>query len=214
MSRFENIQKGKKARKKTEFPALLDRVAGESPIFLDLVVLTGTEAAGALSAATAYARSCGVSDPKKDDPHYDLGLMVHTLARACVDHDVPGSFSFFFCPPDDPENFDKAATTILQNLDTERIHFLYQQQQIWQEECSPWGGAADEQTILGYLFKLREVSDPALPFRHMRLATVGSLLLTTVKLYATLLEDKLGPGSFSSLSSTGSTSEKSPSDPS
>lgn len=212
MARFESIQKGKKARKTVDFPAPLGAPDDYTPIPVDFIVLAGTEEDAVLQSARLFAEARGVREAKEGDPHYDLGLMVYTLAHATVDHAVPGSFAFFFEGEGKPGDFDAMAGAILEHLDRERITYLYQQQQIWQEECSPWGKGDTEQQILAKVMSLRGVSDPGAPFRLMRLATVGSLLLTTVNQLAILLWDKSPPGSGfgSSTSSTTKNPEELP----
>src|SRR6185503_10971841 len=132
MSRFENILKGKKARKPVEFPAPIDAENPEKKTLVDLVVLSGDEEAAAIQAARAYAKAKGADEPKAGDPHFDLGLMVHTLARACLDPDAPGSFAFFFAVTEGSEDFDEMAKSILGRLDRERIAYLHGLQQVWQ----------------------------------------------------------------------------------
>lgn len=202
---FEQILQGNNARKTVEFPLPLGVERTEKPVLVDLVVLSAQDEAAAIAAGIAYAKSFGVDDPEQGDPHYDLGVMVHTLVRACVDHDVPGSFAFFFCPEDDPQNFGKGAELVLRHLDRERLHFLYQLQQVWQDECSPWGASDDEEQILAKMSQLRGVADPTRPFRMWRPATVGSLLLSTVNRLLVLLPDSLPGGSSSAPSSNGTT---------
>ncbi len=200
MSRFSDIQKGKKARKNIEFPAPIDAADPAARVYVDLIVLSGDEESEAHRAARAYAISKGSPDPKEGDVHYDLGVMVHLLVRACVDPDVPGSFAFFFSAEENAEllpdgAFDRMAALALSRLDRERICFLHEQRQIWQDTCSPWGPADDENAILAKLDELEGVIDPARPFAMWRPATVGSLLLTTVKQRAALLRDRSPSGS-------------------
>lgn len=206
MSRFENILKGNKARKTVEFPAPIDAENPESKLLVDLVILAGDEEAEALAAAREYAKGKGSEDPKGGDPHYDLGLMVHTLARACLDPDVPGSFVFFFGAGGADKDFKAMAEVILARLDRERIAYLHGLQQVWQTELAPWGRAAGEAEIFAKLEQLEGVTDPARPFVMFRPAEVGSLLLFTANLLRPLLRDKSLRGLFYGQSSTGSTS--------
>lgn len=213
MSRFSDVLKGKKARKNIEFPAPIDAEHPEKRDRVDLVILSGEEESDALTAARAYAERKGTRDPKGGDPHYDLGLMVHTLVRACVDSEVPGSFAFYFAPEGQapalktPEAFESMANVVLAHLDRERITYLYEIHRVWQEHCSPWGKADDEDSIIDKLTRLEGVVDPTVPFEMFRPATVGSLLLTTVKQRAALLRDKLAAGSSSGSSTPSNTSQ-------
>lgn len=206
MSRFEDILKGKKARKTVDFPAPIDAENPDNKLRVDIVILSGAEESSALADAREYAKSKGSDDPKSGDPHFDLGLMVHTLARACLDHDVPGSFVYFFGQSEGDDNFRAMADLILGRLDRERIAYLHGIQQVWQSELAPWGRAASDAEIFAKLEQLEGVADPAAPFAKYRPAEVGSLLLFSANLLCPLLRDKLGAGSFSVPSSTANTS--------
>jgi hypothetical protein len=200
MSRFASIQKGTRARQTVDCPAPIDAGESSEKLKVDLVVLSGDDDADAHEAARAYAVGKGSVTAAPGDVHYDLGLMVHQLVRSSVDPDVPGSFAFFFASPDDDpalrssQSFERMALVVLARFDRESIAYLHQLQEVWQDECAPWGKHADEAQILDSLEKLEAVVDPSVPFQMFRPATVGSLLLTTVKQRAALLRDKLGPG--------------------
>jgi hypothetical protein len=213
MSRFANIQKGKRARKPVDCPTPIDGWGEAGPQKLAIVVLPGDDDGDAHESARAYATRKGAHDPKPGDVHYDLGLMVHQLVRSCVDPDVPGSFAYFFTPDDvkpeanTREAFELRAALVLSSFDRESIAYLHQMQEVWQDECSPWGKHPNEQEIIDKLTELEQAVDPSLPFRMFRLATVGSLLLTTVKQRAVLLRDRLEPGlSYANGSPTPTTS--------
>jgi len=207
MSRFEDIMRGNKARKSVEFPAPIDAENPDKKLTVDLVVLSGEEEADALAAAREYAKSKGSDEPKGGDPHYDLGLMVHTIARSCVDPDVPGAFCFFFGQGESDRNFNAMADLILSRLDRERIAFLHGIQQVWQSELAPWGRAANEAEIYAKLEKLEGETNPARPFELFRPAEVGSLLLSLVSLLQPFLKDRLlgGLSSAPSLPESGKT---------
>lgn len=194
MSRFATIQKGKRARKTIECPAPLGAPVDYVPVPVDLVVLSGDEEAEAIAGARAYAKRLGVEKPGENDPHYDLGLAVHTLVRALVDTAEPGFFVYFLADKPESKDFGAMVSVLLESFDREAITYLYQLQQVWQDECSPWGKGDTEGQILEKLMALRGVSDPAVPFRLWRPATVGSLLLTTVSRLAFLLSDRSPPG--------------------
>lgn len=198
MATFESILSGKRERKTVEFPVPLDPENPEKKILVDIVVLAGDEEATALACAREYAKGKGVADPKSGDPHYDLGVMVHTLARALLDHDVPGSFVFFANPAGAPKDFEQGAAALLARLDRERIQYLFTLYQVWQDESSPWGSEVkSEDQMLQVLFRLRGVTDPKVPFEQMRPALVGSCLLFTANRLFALLQDKSEPGSSS-----------------
>lgn len=213
MSRFEQILRGQKARKTIEFPAPLGATPDQGEVLVDLVVLNGHEEAEAIAAARAYAKKNGVEEPREGDPHFDLGLMVHTLVRACVEHAEPGfsSFEYFFAMEPGSKDFAAMAALVLDGMDRERITYVYQLHQVWQEECSPWGKGDTEDQIVAKLQSLRGVGDPSLPFKLWRPATVGSLLLSLVNRLSHLLPDRSEPGSSSGSSSpTATRSESSP----
>src|SRR4051812_6340335 len=122
MATFSSILLGTRATTRVLLP--LPGVA--EPVPVAVRPLSGTEEGAVLERARAYAVAKGVADPKDGDRLYDLGLMVHVLAIACVDVDDPTR-----------PFFDKGAQQVLDNLDADRIALLYEAQQVWQEECSP-----------------------------------------------------------------------------
>ena len=103
--------------------------AFESPE-LGLRVMTGAETADILEEARKLAVARGVADPKETDPLYELGRQVHTLLITCVDVDTIDSKS-------DPEPFFDSAEQILTSLGRDDICYLAEQQEIWQDQCSP-----------------------------------------------------------------------------
>jgi hypothetical protein len=93
-----------------------------------LRVLTAAELREILTNALADAKQAGVEDPKSGDPIYDQAVMVHTLSVACVDPDNP-----------DEPFFDGGVPQILESphLGRDGISYLYEQQESWQDICSP-----------------------------------------------------------------------------
>lgn len=128
MSKFSAITRGIRA---------IDRVKLTMPDGQDLDIgvraLTGRELGEVLANARTYAIANGIKEPKDNDRLYELGQMAHTLALACIDPDSAEAtvqVSFF-----------ASAEEILDGLDPDRIVFLYEQQQAWQDKCSPRASA-------------------------------------------------------------------------
>lgn len=194
MSKLSDIVKGRKARKVVPFPGVIAPAEGQqAEIVLDLVVLAGDEEAEVLERARAYAKSKGVDAPKAGEPEYDLGLMVHTLFRACLDHDST---------PEAPTPFFASADEILKYLDRERIVFLYTLQQVWQDEISPSGSKhLTEDRIWEFVVAAAEEEDPTRFFEKLPPASLGRLLHFTARRLLSALRSK--SGSFSSSGLTG-----------
>jgi hypothetical protein len=189
VSRLSDIKKGKKARKTVPFPGILAQEDGQDGFVLDLVVLTGNQEADALSRARAYAKGKGVDAPKDGEPEYDLGLMVHTLLLACVDHSSP---------EDAPAPFFISADEILENLDRERIAYLYTLQQLWQDSLSPAPSKhVTEEQVWGIVIEAADAEDPLRFFEKLPPVTVARCLLFTAKLLRNALLPKLQPSSSS-----------------
>lgn len=122
MGRFKQIAKGIANVKTISLPFEgKDEAVG-------VRMMTGAELGDSLEGARAYATSHGLKDPKPGDELYDLGLMVHTLFIACVDPTEEG-------PTRTP--YFESVDEILAHLDPDRIALLYEEQQAWQDECSP-----------------------------------------------------------------------------
>jgi hypothetical protein len=150
------LLKGKRAVHKVRFPICnfrcpilpdlpelaeqreIDRAAwreshsGEEPredeVEVGLMALSGLENGEILRNARAFAADRGVEDPREGDPIYGLGIMVHTLAVACVD-------------PDNQDElfFDGGVEQILESehLGRDGIIYLFEQQEQWQDLVSP-----------------------------------------------------------------------------
>lgn len=119
--KFSEIAKGTSAERVTSF-----RFHGQDVkvIFRPLSALEETDAA---AAGIRYAKAKGASP--EPGPVYDAAFMAHTLCCGCLDPDSPPDARLPF--------FDKGADQILADLDTDTIAQLFEQQQMWQEECSP-----------------------------------------------------------------------------
>lgn len=126
--KFSLLQRGTRAEREVELPGATTPEA--TAVKMMLRPLTGAEEATVLEEARRFARGRGVDDPKRGDALYDLGAMVHTLALACLDPDSPSSLRAAF--------FDQGATQILEHVSRETIAYLYERQEAWQAECSPY----------------------------------------------------------------------------
>lgn len=138
MASFGQIAKGTRARKRIQLPmgaAQFDPEIGTwgggEIVDLDVRPINAVERSLVLERSRAFAKSKGVEDPTDGDELYDQARLLHTLAIACVDKDSPES---------DPKpffdgGFEQLHTTEL--LTTDHIAYLFEQQQLWEDECSP-----------------------------------------------------------------------------
>lgn len=131
--------------------------------------LTGTEEGLVLSRSRAYAKENGVEDPKETDALYALGIMANTIALASLDPDTPANAREL--------SFDGGASQILGDLGREQIAFLYERQQLWQEECSPTLRRMSAEELMAHAIKIAEAQDD-LPF--VQLAPVMRLTLVRI----------------------------------
>ena len=143
------------------------------PVKLAVRPLSGDEEGLALSRATEYAKAKGAAKVEPNNPIFDLGLMVHQLALACVDVDSPANARAAF--------FDGGADQIFGSLDTEEIAFLHARYELWQSECSPSQRARTPAELVELLVKIVEAEDD-LPFALARPGTLLSLLRITGRL--------------------------------
>jgi len=126
-----------------------DEVAVESPE-VGLRILTGFETAEVLEQARAFAKARGVEDPRPGDGEYQLGLWVYTLLLSCVDPDTANG-------PGDPEPFFDSAEQILNSTDLGRdgICYLAEQQELWQDQCSPQALTLTEEQLWEHIAELK-----------------------------------------------------------
>jgi hypothetical protein len=135
--------------------------------------LTGDEDGRALEGAASFAAERKEPNARPGSPLFDLGLMVHSLALACVDTDSPPEARTPF--------FTGGAAEILGALGQEDIAFLYARYEAWQAECSPTRTAASGVELVGRLIKIVE-DDSDLPFSQLRPGQAWILLRTTAAL--------------------------------
>ena len=134
------LVKGTRAIRRVPLPRLQDgrqslepsgsegQAAVSSSVEVGVRALTGVEQLTILERAAEDAQK-RKAEAKEGNPVYDLLVAAHTLAIACVD-------------PDDPELrpfFDGGAEQILasEELGTDGIAALCEQQAQWQDACSP-----------------------------------------------------------------------------
>ncbi len=183
MAKFSNIVKGTRATRPVSFSTMF---GDEASCFVR--PMTGLEESDALAAGRAHAVANGIASPTEKDRVYEIGVMANTLLVACVDSEDPASRYFV------------NAKEILDNLDTDRIAFLYEAQQLWQDECSP---LAKSMTAAEFAAKVAEIdgaADGADFFTHMRPAMRCSFARHLIALLYNSLKGN-------SVSSTGSETE-------
>jgi hypothetical protein len=209
MPRFSDVAKGTRARKPVAFPIANTRcdlladlpelaaqrardraawekaaqagpapsVASDDQVTVDLRVLTGAEESQVLQKARDYAIERGVESPKDGDPLYEIAKMAETLALGVIDHDSSEAEP---CP-----FFDGGAKQLLDEVDGDRIAFLYARWEVWQGECSPRIGTLSGEQFYSQVVKVT-VAEDDLPFSQMAPAmqwvcmrTLGALLLNS-----------------------------------
>lgn len=137
MATFGTIVRGPRARHRAVLPlagAIVNSETGQfegDVVELDVCGLNPIEKSDVATRARAFAKERGILEPRDGDELYDWGKMLHTLVIACVDKESP---------EDNPKpffegGFEQLHTTKL--VGPEHIAFLYEQQQLWQDECSP-----------------------------------------------------------------------------
>lgn len=195
MSRFADIQKGTRARK----PITLE-LSGDATIEIAVRPLNGAELGTVIARARAYAvaqmeaqnKAAGIDralpEPKAGDPLYDLGMMAATLLLACSDPKSPEAA---------PVPMFASAEEILTGLDPDRIALLYEQQQLWQEHCSPRPRHMDGGDAIAWAMRLAEedASSDDSPFVKLAPSLRLSWARTISGLFLTSLRPKSSPSS-------------------
>ena len=137
MPSYSSIVQGPRRRKPILLPrpgAVLDMETGAwsgPTIELHVRALRGDEHDQIIADARAYARGLGVGEAADGEDLYERGKMLHTLAVGCVDADSPLDSPAPF--------FDGGVKQIVssEELTPEILEYLYEQQQIWQDEVNP-----------------------------------------------------------------------------
>jgi len=141
MATFGQLAKGTRARKPIQLglgrarinPATGDWETDEGGTVttLDVRPINPVEHTTIVESARAFAMSKGVANPKDGDELYDDAKVLYTLVLACIDHDSSEKEP----KPFFEGGFDQLHGTEL--LLPDHIGYLYEQQQLWQDECSP-----------------------------------------------------------------------------
>ncbi len=143
MATYGQITKGTRARKVIKLPLgrpSVPQLSGdgrvllsepESSIAVGLRPLTHGELTDVFTQARADALARGVTDPRSDNPIYEMAEMEHTLVLACVDPDIPEGRPPvpFFSGVEEIRNAP--------DLGRERVAYLFAQWKLWQLEMSP-----------------------------------------------------------------------------
>jgi hypothetical protein len=141
MPTFGQIAKGTRARPKPRgivFRARINPATGEwesdeggTITALDVRPINPIEHTTIVEKARAFAISKGVEAPKDGDELYEDAKILHTLVIACIDKDSPEK---------DPRPFFEGGFDQLHGTELllpDHIGYLYEQQQLWQDQCSP-----------------------------------------------------------------------------
>lgn len=121
--KYAEAKKGTKAERPIDVP--IPDTKDTVPALLR--PLTAEEDGDVVAKATEYARAKKV-EPRAGVAVYDAAVWAETLARAVLDKDSP---------PAAREPFFRDAAQILADYDTDTIAMLHEQQELWQETCSP-----------------------------------------------------------------------------
>lgn len=184
--RFSQLTKGTRAVKRVAFP-MLDGTQVECAVR----PLLGVEDVEVIAAARAFAMSHGVAEPTERDDLYQRGKWASTLLKGCVDPDAP-DVAFF-----------SSVEEILENLDVDRIALLVEQQQQWQDECSPrLSGMTHDEYVKSVVSIALAGVEEELPFSKWRPSLRESWARSTAALALSSLEPKSGSGKGSSPSSS------------
>jgi len=181
MTRYGQIKKGVRARKRIELPMM-----DGSVVACDVVPLLSSGDAEILAGARAFAIARGVAEPKDGEPLYELGRWVHTIALGCVDPDSPAHAPQPF--------FDGGVEQILDpkdGLDRDRIALLYVEQELWQDQCAPSPKGMGAGEFLAQVLAHAGVPEGAdLPLRRWRPVMQQSFVHTMARQLASLLQLK------------------------
>jgi hypothetical protein len=170
--------------------------APEDENLVALVVLNGEEETRSLELARAAAIKAGVTDPKPNEPIYDLQVMVHTLLFGCVDNESP---------IDAPVPFFSSAEQIMRSLSRDQITHLFAQHEFWQDEISPRAKNTTEDDFMRWLTGVAESESPSDFFELVGPATLWRYVHTLIKLLALSPTDRSPVGSTTDSSGKSST---------
>jgi hypothetical protein len=154
-----------------------------------LRILTGVEYVTVAEKALAFAKSRGSNKADGDDPIYNLGTAVYTLALACVDPDSD---------PRDPDPFfgergdlESAVEQILESphLGRDGIFFLSEAHELWQDVCNPRALKLSPQAMYAQVAEIAQKADIT-GFLALRPGMQWNFVLFMASLLWNLLKDK------------------------
>lgn len=141
MATFGQIAKGTRARKTVQLGLGGARIDPETGAWktdeggfvvnLDVRPLNPIETSTVVERARTFAISKGVADPRDGDEIYDDAKILHTLVIACLDSESP---------PNEPKPFFEGGFDQIHGTEMllpDHIGYLFEHQQLWQDECSP-----------------------------------------------------------------------------
>ncbi len=153
MGRFQQIAKGTRARHVVELP-----LANGETIRVAVRALLDDEDEEIDRLAREHAKRLGVEDPKPGNSLYDRAFARFTLLLSCSDPESPDEV---------PAPFFANEEEIRLGLDRDRITYLFEAQQVWQDRCAP-----QQLQLSGdeFIAKVVEVatSEDERPFLRMR----------------------------------------------
>lgn len=182
--KLAQMQRGTRAEKPTTVPV------GETRVPALLRPLSAYEETEVIAEATKFAKEKGV-EAKDGNAVYDSALYAHTLLRATLDADSPAGAR---------ERFYPDAGAILQEYDSDTLAMLHEEQQLWQEECSP---SIRSKSFGDMLALTRDLASSDGAFFFIRLSprtrlnwalTSARLLASSPELRSLLSSDSASPG--------------------
>ncbi|WP_394847402.1 hypothetical protein LZC95_08045 [Pendulispora brunnea] len=180
LSALSNARLGAKAERPITIPiALGDDGVIDTPCVV--VPLTAAQDAEVLTFALEYARARG-AEPKEGEPLFDLACMVKTIELSVRDVDSPREAREPF--------FDGGTDQVLQFLSRETIVFVYERQQIWQDECSPSVRRVSAADLVDHITRIAEAEDD-LPFVVLSPAMRWICTRIMARLHLASAEDRL-----------------------
>ncbi len=187
MSRIGKLLKGLDEERVVELELPGPRGARET-IRLGVRALPAWDETDVRAAALAFAKAKG-APAEDDDPIYVMGVWVNTILNAYVSLDAEDKGNPAF------DNVEE----ILHGLDRDRIAYLFEQQQLMQEESGARKETLSEEETIAAVMQIAraEVGARDLPFWHWGQTALASYMRFTARLL-------LASDAFASLSSSGS----------
>lgn len=159
--KFSTVVKGKKAERPATYRLYEQEVA------VVLQPLSALEEIDVASSAMAFAKAKD-AEPKSGDPVYEAAYMARALMLSCMDTDSP--------PAAREPHFDGGIEQVLA-LDPDSLAMLYEQQRLWQEECSPSIRTMSPVELFAAVKKVAEDDGPLASAFYGRLSHLTRLTL-------------------------------------